>query len=69
MSGAGDYGMHFTDTPYIKHQKILIKVFWVVTPQRWRQHGPLKCWYPATALASQPRRPQLEFSWLRKPQI
>jgi len=41
---------------------IQIKVFWVVTPYsvvgyqrlrgpwRWRQHGPLKRWYPTTAL-------------------
>jgi len=29
-----------------------------VSPWRWRQQGPPKCWYPT---ATQPRRPRLGF--------
>jgi len=30
--------------------KIQVKAFWVVTPCRWRQQGPPKCWYPTATL-------------------
>jgi hypothetical protein len=30
--------------------KIQVEVFWVVTPRRWRQQGPSKCWYPTIIL-------------------
>jgi len=30
--------------------KILVMVFWVMTPWRSRQHGSLKRWYPTIAI-------------------
>jgi len=27
-----------------------VEIFWIVSPYRWRQHGPPKRWYPTTIL-------------------